>query len=101
MLKFPSKKNKWSGKAQSGFFVDFLFKKIADVFVRNVFIYGAMFFGEKYFIEVLTKKTIDFFVFNTNKVYGFEKLDYSTFFVQIISFLFYTLFLINITQCFL
>lgn len=98
MLKFPIKKSKWSGKAQSGFFIDFIFKKSADVFVRNVFIYAAMFFGEKYFIEVLTKKTVDIFVFNSNKLYGFEKLDYSIFFLQLLSLLFYTLFLINIIQ---
>ena len=49
---------------QSGFYVDFFLKKMCEVFVKNVFIYTAQFFGEKYIIEVLTKKVIDSFIFN-------------------------------------
>ena len=44
---------------QSGFYMDFLLKKCCEVFIKNVFIYTSQFFGEKYFIEVLTKKIID------------------------------------------
>ena len=47
MLKFPQRRFDWSGKAQSGFYFDFFFKKFIDVFVRNFFIYTALFFGEK------------------------------------------------------
>ena len=36
---------------QSGMYFDFFYKKISEVFVRNVFIYMAQFFGEKYMIE--------------------------------------------------
>ena len=43
--------------------MDFFFKKLCEVFVKNVFIYTALFFGEKYFIEVLTKKIIDRYIF--------------------------------------
>lgn len=71
---------------------------MADRIVRNIFVHSAMFFGEKYMIEIITKKTIDNFVFISNKVYGFEKLDYSTFYVFAIVFLFYGLFIINILQ---
>jgi len=70
LLKYPHKKFKWSGKAQSGFYIDFIFKKLADVFVRNVFIYAALFFGEKYMIEHITKKTINIFIFNSNRFLG-------------------------------
>ena len=70
MLGFPKKTSRLLGKAQSGFYVDFFFKKTADVFVRNVFIYMSLFFGEKYMIEQLTKKTIDSFVFNSNTYIG-------------------------------
>lgn len=70
MLRFPQKKFKWSGKAQSGFYIDFFLKKTVDVFIRNVFIYASLFFGEKYIIEQLTKKTIDFFIFKSNKLIG-------------------------------
>ena len=58
MLRFPQKKNRWLGKAQSGFYIDFIFKKFAEIFIRNVFIFGALFFGEKYMIEYLTKKIV-------------------------------------------
>ncbi len=97
MLKLPNKIKKWSGKAQSGFFIDFIFKKCVDSFIRNVFVFGAMFFGEKYVIEVITKKTVDSFVFASNKFFGIEKLDYSTFFIYTLSILFYILVVINIT----
>jgi len=76
MLKFPHKKNRLSGKAQSGFYFDFLFKQLAEVFIRNIFIYAAMFFGEKYMIEHLTKKIVDNFIFNSNKFIGWTTLNY-------------------------
>lgn len=76
MLQFPQKKFKWSGKAQSGFYFDFMLKKIAEVFIRNVFVYSALFFGEKYMIEHLTKKTIDAFIFNSNKFLGWTSLNF-------------------------
>jgi hypothetical protein len=41
---------------QSGFYIDFFLKKFSEVFVRNFFIYGAQFFGEKYMIEYITKR---------------------------------------------
>lgn len=74
---------------QSGFYFDFFYKKFSEVFVRNVFVYAAQFFGEKYMIEVLTKKVIDKLIFNTNKLIGWNKLFYSWFFIQFLSFIFY------------
>ena len=53
--------------SQSGFYFDFFIKKFSEVFVRNVFIYAAQFFGEKYFIEIFTKKIIDNSLYNFNK----------------------------------
>ena len=44
---------------QSGFYFDFFFKKLTEIFIRNFFIYGAQFFGEKYLIEVLTRKVFN------------------------------------------
>ena len=70
MLKFPQKKNILLGKAQSGFYIDFFLKKLSEIFIRNVFIYAALFFGEKYMIEHLTKKIVDNFIFNSNKLIG-------------------------------
>jgi hypothetical protein len=101
MLKFPHKKNRWSGKAQSGFYFDFIFKKLAEVFIRNVFIYSAMFFGEKYMIEHLTKKTVDSFIFNSNKLSGWTTLNYMWFFYTLLSVVLYILLFINILLLFI
>jgi hypothetical protein len=81
---------------QSGFYFDFFYKKLSEVFIRNVFVYTAQFLGEKYMIEVLTKKIFDSLVFNTNKIIGLKKLNYSLFFMSIITFLAYCLLLINL-----
>jgi hypothetical protein len=80
---------------QSGCYFDFFYKKLTDVFVRNVFVYTSQFFAEKYMIEVLTKKIIDKSIFNVNKIFGFSKLNYITFFIQLIYILFYFLGLFN------
>ena len=77
MLQFPKRRFRWSGKAQSGFYLDFFLKKICDSFLRNVFISAALFFGEKYMIEFLTKKIVDNFIFNSNKLIGWTNLNYS------------------------
>jgi hypothetical protein len=71
-------------------------KKLADVFVRNIFVYTAQFFGEKYMIEVLTKKVIDKSIYITNKYVGLNKLKYFTFFIQFVTILFYILGLFNL-----
>jgi hypothetical protein len=70
MLYFPKKRFKLSGKAQSGFFIDFFFKKLAEVFVRNMFVYTSLFFGEKYIVEFLTKNILNILIFNSNKFLG-------------------------------
>lgn len=81
---------------QSGCYVDFFFKKLADVFVRNVFVYTSQFFGEKYMIEVFTKKIIDKSIFNINKFIGFTTLKYITFFLQFIMILMYLVSFFNL-----
>lgn len=44
---------------QSGMYVDYIIKKINEMLVRNVLIYSSVFFGEKFIIEFISKKTID------------------------------------------
>lgn len=67
---------------KSGFFVDFFLKKIAECFIRNIFISGAYIIGEKYIIEGLTKNIADKLIFiilsiipslnsNSNIIYQF------------------------------
>ncbi len=101
MLRFPQKKNRWLGKAQSGFYIDFIFKKFAEIFIRNVFIFGALFFGEKYMIEYLTKKIVDNFIYNSNKIVGWTTLNYMWFFYFSLSIMLYTLLLLNLFLLFL
>jgi len=55
---------------QSGLYFDFFIKKLGEVFVKNFMVYTSNYFGEKYFIEVLTKKIIDNLVFKKNKLFG-------------------------------
>ena len=89
MLKFMGITIQFFKFIQNGFYLDFFIKKIAEIFVRNYFIYTAQFFGEKYIIEFLTKKTIDSWIFNKNKIFGFFEFTNSFFFIQFISFLFF------------
>jgi len=101
MLKFPEKKSKWLGKAQSGFYIDFFLKKSVDVFIRNVFIYASLFFGEKYMIEYLTKKVIENLLFNLNKFFGITVLNYMWFFFISLLVVFYSLCLISLFYLFI
>jgi len=87
--------------SQSGFFFDFFYKKITEVFVRNVLIYAAQFFGEKYVIEYMTKKIFDKIIFSSNKFVFLSNLKPSYFFYQIGAFFFYCLFIISTLYIFL
>ena len=69
---------------------------MSDVFVRNIFVYAAQFVGEKYMIEVLTKKVIDNGIFVVNRYVGWNNLKYFNFFYQFLSILFYSTAIVNI-----
>ena len=73
---------------QNGMYVDFFIKKLTEVFCRNMFIYSAQFFGEKYIIEYYTKKIIESYVFNLNQKYNIFVFYYSYFFVYNLSIMF-------------
>jgi hypothetical protein len=100
MLKFPQRRFKWSGRAQSGFYFDFIFKKLGEIFIRNVFVFAALFLGEKYMIEHLTKKIVDNFIFNSNKFLGLTFLNFMLFFYLILIVVLYLLVLINLFYLF-
>jgi len=59
MLNFQIFNFKFFRFIQSGFYLDFIIKKIIEIFVKNYFIYTSHFFGEKYMVEFLTKKTLE------------------------------------------
>ena len=81
MLKFPNFKKSLDIKIKSGFYFDFFLKKTLECFVRNFLIYAALFLGEKFLIEVLTKKILTKFVGDKNKVVGWSVLNQKLFFV--------------------
>ena len=56
--------------SQAGLYFDFFLKKISELFVRNVFLYTSQYFGEKYFIEVFTKKFISKSIFFLNNFFS-------------------------------
>ena len=70
MLNNPFVSFKFYRFVQSGCYFDFFYKKLSEVFVRNVFIYASQFVGEKYMIEVLTKKIVDQSIFYVNRYVG-------------------------------
>lgn len=67
---------------QSGFYIDFIFKKISEYVLRNVLIYSSNFFGEKFIIEFLTKKITDKFIYNYSKI-SIISFTESKYFIQI------------------
>ncbi len=81
---------------QSGLYMDFFIKKLGEVFVKNFLVYTSNYFGEKYFIEVLTRKLIDSLVFKQNKLFGWTTLHFFNFFYMIIILVLYTIILTNV-----
>ena len=96
MLRFPQKTNRWFGKAQSGFYIDFFLKKLSDIYIRNIFIFSAIFFGEKYMIEKITRKIVESILFKSNKHFGFTTINYKLFICLFLTLLFYMLTFLNI-----
>ena len=81
---------------QSGLYIDFFIKKVGEVFIRNFLVYTSNYFGEKYFIEVLTRKLIDSFIFKQNKLFGWSSLQFFNFFYLIILLVLYIIILMNV-----
>lgn len=82
--------------SQAGYYFDYFFKNLSEAFIRNVFIYSAQFFGEKYMIEVFTKKILSNSIYKLNNFWSWSQLYYINFFIQLISFFFYFLSIINL-----
>lgn len=83
---------------QSGLYFDYFFKKITEAFIRNFLIYTAQFFGEKFMIEYWTKLIVSNTVFNLNGFISWTSLSYKWFFLQLITFIIYSLLLVNILE---
>lgn len=76
---------------QSGFYLDFFLKKLCEVFLKNFFVYSSLFFGEKYIIEVFTKKIVDNYVFLTNNKNSMSTLNYNSFFSTFVLYIFFSI----------
>ena len=44
---------------QSGMYLDYIVKKLGEILVKNLLCSTSIFFGEKFIVEFLSKKTID------------------------------------------
>jgi hypothetical protein len=44
---------------QSGMYLDYIVKKLGEIFTKNILIYGSIFFGEKFFVEFISRKSLD------------------------------------------
>lgn len=79
---------------QSGLYIDFIIKKIVELFIRNVFVYTSTLFCEKFIIEFLSKKSSDnlilLFKYTCSINFFFE-----SFFSQVILCLFYLIFVVE------
>ncbi len=76
---------------KSGFYIDFLLKKLAEIFVKNIFIYSSLFFGEKFIIEFFTKKIVDNIIIFLNKTNTLS-FSYNFFFISFFFLVFYSIF---------
>lgn len=74
---------------QSGCYIDYIIKKITEILVRNIFIYSALFFGEKFIVEFISKKTIDNLVLFVNTKLLNRQYHYTTFYHNFIMFITY------------
>lgn len=81
---------------QNGLYVDFIFKRFIEVFMRNILVYSAQFFGEKYLIEYWTKKIFSNSVFNINKSLNKATLYKRSYFLHFIFLLIYSIVGINL-----
>ena len=59
MLFFFGLTRKFINFAQSGMYLDYIIKKCVEPCIRNILVYGAIFFGEKFMIEFLSRKAFD------------------------------------------
>jgi hypothetical protein len=81
---------------QSNLFVDYILKKIIEIFVKNILIYTSLFFGEKFIIEYLTKKIFSYYIVFISNSFSLNNFTFSNFFLNIIIFLLLLLNILNI-----
>ena len=88
--------HKFKQAAQSGFYIDFFLKNVAEIVIRNVLIYSGQFFCEKYMIEFFTKKIFSNFIYYFNQINKSTNFNFISFFFQVATIILYVGSLINI-----
>lgn len=76
---------------KSSFYFDFFIKKVSEAVVRNLSIYTAVFFCEKFIIEFLTQVSIDRAIKVLNSFTSSREFFFESFFCQFITLAFYFL----------
>lgn len=92
---------KFTKFCQSGMYFDFFLKKLSEIIVRNLYIYTAQFFGEKYIIETFTKKIFNCIITFVNTITGLTQLSFISFFFFIFIFIYISIIFLNIFYFFL
>jgi hypothetical protein len=69
---------------QNGFYLDFIYKKYGEYFIRHILIYTSQFFGEKYLIEFFTKNIFKNLMTSLNKFFFVESYKFDYFFYNIL-----------------
>ena len=88
----------WS---QCGFYIDFLIKKISEIFLRNYYVYTSQFFGEKYLVEYITKFFFNFIIFFCSKFLNYNNYYYNIFLYNIVAVILSSVFLFNLLVFFI
>lgn len=80
-----------------GFYLDFFYKKVCEVFIRNFLICGAQFFSEKYLVEFVTKVLIDRLVDVFSTLSNYYTVQPFALFLHVVYILFYVTSLVLLT----
>lgn len=69
---------------KSSFYFDFFIKKLSESFVRNLSIYTAIFFCEKFLIEYLTQVSVSKAIKFSSRLVNLRVFFFETFFANFI-----------------
>lgn len=74
---------------KSGFYMDFFYKKLCEVFVRNALICASYIVGEKYMVEFVTKLSVDKVITSFLNFQDSTQAEKSKLFFQVLTMLLY------------
>ena len=80
---------------QCGLYLDYILKKVSELFTNNILVYTGIFFCEKFLVEFITKKIFDN-TFSVAKLFASTTFFFDSFFSQVLIILFYSIFFIEV-----